>query len=675
MSGRITPRLAATALRELGFRQVSYYLWYQALLRCGALRWRTRQPSLAATRFRSEIETDALPPLPNPEALRDLLGQEGMRQLIEQAQEICAGKARLFGTIPAQLDFEPATPLAHWTDYALGRKPLPTEDIKLLWEPARFGWAVTLARAYHASRDEEYVEAFWRWTKRFVQANPPYLGLHWLSAQEAAIRLIILAFCYQVFRLSPRTTPERSTWLAQVIAAHAERIPPTLAYARSQNNNHLISEAAALFTAGLILPAHPRAAHWSALGRRWLRYALLSQIAPDGTYVQHSVNYHRLLLQLALWVSRLTDKENPTHAPQVRARLAAATRWLAALLDPGSGRVPNLGPNDGAYLLPLTNCPSDDYRPVYEAAACAFLDQGFPSFSPTSEMRLWLCAQSAEPRWFGVASRLTEDAAAMPTPHRLELAGHNSWAYFRLAQFHSRPGHADQLHVDLWWRGINLAQDAGSYLYNAPPPWDNSLARTAVHNTVMVDDQDQMRRVGRFLWLEQAQAALIEHQLAEDGAWERLVARHDGYRRLGVVHQRAVLAHREGRWEIEDLLQSSQRQSISSVRLARLHWLLPDYPWEIEITDGKINIRLDTPQGHVCLAVQADQGSHQPLPGSARIYRAGELLYGEGEASPILGWISRTYAHKIPALSLVYEIRHHLPLRFLSTWTLPCTSC
>ena len=33
----------------------------------------------------------------------------------------------------------------------------------------------------------------------------------------------------------------------------------------------------------------------------------------------------------------------------------------------------------------------------------------------------------------------------------------------------------DQLHLDLWWRGLNIAQDAGTYLYNADPPWDNPL--------------------------------------------------------------------------------------------------------------------------------------------------------------------------------------------------------
>ena len=43
---------------------------------------------------------------------------------------------------------------------------------------------------------------------------------------------------------------ERSDMAAKTIQAHAKRIMQTMIYARSQRNNHLLSEAAALMTAG-----------------------------------------------------------------------------------------------------------------------------------------------------------------------------------------------------------------------------------------------------------------------------------------------------------------------------------------------------------------------------------------------------------------------------------------
>ena len=159
-----------------------------------------------------------------------------------------------------------------------------------------------------------------------------------------------------------------------------------------------------------------------------------------------------------------------------------------------------------------------------------------------------MCAEPAQ------VSTLQEPISQQPSPLRLDHPRSASWAYLRLANFTSRPGHADQLHLDLWWRGYNLAQDAGTYLYNAPPPWDNALSRTKVHNTLTVDGLDQMTLAGRFLWLDWAQATLIEQAGGNGVDHPRLTARHDGYRRLGVTHQRSVACLPEGGWLVEDSL-------------------------------------------------------------------------------------------------------------------------
>ena len=101
-------------------------------------------------------------------------------------------------------------------------------------------------------------------------------------------------------------------------------------------------------------------------------------------------------------------------------------------------------------------------------------------------------------------------------PYILLNHQNGSWATIRVARFHSRPAHADQLHLDLWWRGINLAQDPGTYLYNSAPPWENSLTSALVHNTVTVDGQEFMLRAGRFLYLDWAQGKVIKSETDPD---------------------------------------------------------------------------------------------------------------------------------------------------------------
>jgi len=109
---------------------------------------------------------------------------------------------------------------------------------------------------------KKYPEAFWRYFDIFLEANPPCLGPNWTSGQEAALRLMAFVWAGQVFAAASASTPERLARLAQSVAAHAARIPPTFIYARSQQNNHLLIEAAGLFTAGLAIPEHPFATKW-----------------------------------------------------------------------------------------------------------------------------------------------------------------------------------------------------------------------------------------------------------------------------------------------------------------------------------------------------------------------------------------------------------------------------
>jgi hypothetical protein len=293
------------SLRELGLKSLGLYALYRLGLATGHYRQLTRRPPQEDSWILNPIL-----PLPSRNELLKVLGQDGQAQLLAEADEIVEGKVRLFGsdTVPLQLASEGK--LAHWTDYETGKASFPpTEfnDVKFIWEPARFGWAVPLGRAYLVRGDDRYAQSFWKNTENFLESNPPYLGPQWTSGQEVAIRLMALVWAGQVFAGSPESTPERKEKLSAAIAAHAERIPHTLVYARSQNNNHLVSEAAGLYTAGMALPDHPRSEAWRNEGWKWLEWAFRKQISKDGSYVQHSTNYHRLMLQVALWVWTLAN--------------------------------------------------------------------------------------------------------------------------------------------------------------------------------------------------------------------------------------------------------------------------------------------------------------------------------------------------------------------------------
>lgn len=678
--------LVVKALGELGPSQLGLFALYRFGLHTG---YYQRQLSASLTRLSSlnlgnHLKLHAcLPGLPDRESLFKLLGDQ-IAQVYQQADEIVREEVRLFGNPPVPLELSQPQPLKDWGCYELGRNQVSDQDIKFIWEPGRFGWAARLAMAYHLSHDERYTEAFWSYTDRFLISNPPFLGPHWSSAQEVAIRLVAFAFAIQIFIQSDHTSSERLDSLAKTIAIHAERIPPTLAYARSQNNNHLITEALGLYTASALLPEHPLAPKWHKLGWDWLQYAFQTQISPDGTYTQHSTNYHRLMLQAALWAFAVHDHsyKNEEIPQEMLSRLDASTHWLWKLVDPQSGRVPNLGHNDGAYILPLTVRPYYDYRPVIYAAAQTFLHSNLEPEGAWNDMGYWLCIPPDPNRTeigfnFWHETQNTKDLQTQ-SPYIIQNQGNASWATLRVAEFHSRPAHADQLHLDLWWRGLNLAQDPGTYLYNSPPPWKNSLTSALVHNTVTIDGQEFMFRAGRFLYLDWAQAKVASFQAYPDGSYNSLTAQHNGYRKINVLHSRKVTTYADGHWEVIDHLDGPP----GSLHSARLHWLLPDWEYEIlEASEKSIfpcfTVRIRSPYGWISLKI----GSSSPLENlqmhptiNVQLARAGTLLFGTGKISPIAGWTSPTYGDKIPALACILEVSKFFPIELKSEWILPSES-
>ncbi len=521
-------------------------------------------------------------------------------------------------------------PLYHWTLYETRQVSWGVEDVKYLWEPARFDWAVLLGWEYRQQGSEDDARLFWETAEEFCRTNPPNLGPHWTSGQEVALRLIALNCAAELFDRSPHTTESRRNWLQEVLAQHAARIPATMCYARAQNNNHLVSEAVGLYTAGVLLNTHTDAPDWRRLGWDAFNQAVKKQVSADGTYVQHSTNYHRLFLTLAVWMEHIARRAGENLPEATRKKLADATRWLAACVDLSSGLAPNLGHNDGARILPLAGGLFNDFRPTLQAAGWAFLNQ---HILPPGE---W----DSQATWLLGAPLSNANTLTSAEPLR---------TFLHCEHYSSRPAHADQLHLDLWFRGQNIALDAGTFQYNAAQPWENGLAHTRNHNTIEVDGQNQMTRAGRFLWLDWAQGLRLDSPFSNVQ-----IAEHDGYRRRGILHRRTVEQQSDGWLVHDDLLPAGGR---AAAHIFRIHWLLPDWEWEL---DGQV-LRLRGGDGPIRLEISLSEDSGRPL--EMQLIRAGKVLKGAPEEQPTLGWHSPTYGVKQPALSLRAAYSGFAPLR------------
>lgn len=621
------------SLRDLGIFKLVFFALYKAGLYSGY--YRRLLPSV-------QDQFDGMPALPGLDQFPQV-NQAQIAQAIDEAENVLQGFVRLFGGEIVELDLNAGASSKHWT--ALEKTPYEGE-IKTIWEPARFGWALALARAYAYTKNPVYARDFWNKTLHFLNAHPPNLGRQWQSAQEVAIRLMVLVFCDRVFADDPVSLKENRKRLWQAIAEHAKRIYWSLEYSLAQNNNHLLAESAGLFVASLYLPTHVNASNWYQIGWYWLNKGLQKQIAEGGTYMQHSVNYHRVMLQIALFADYIRRENHEIDWPiKTHVRLANAVRWLWGLTDPLTGQSPNLGANDGAYLFPLTAAPYNDFRPVVDAGARAFLGGSVYEQHEFKEMG----------DWFNLPSEPLPNRKQPKTLDMLRIDSGLGKAFLRIAQFIDRPSHADQLHADLWWDGVNIAADPGTYQYNGEPPWDNALMGTKVHNTLTIDDQDQMTRAGRFLWLDWAQAKVLAQDVGDDGKLVSVSATHNGYKRLGIEHQRTLTALKDG-WQITDRVLRIKRPNFQH-HFVCLTWLLPNWEWSLVLDN--------------CLKISGPKFSFElKIIGAddLNLVRAGETILGSIVPLPAWGWVSPTYLDKKPAIALIATKRGEPPFEIFSIW-------
>jgi hypothetical protein len=603
-------------------------------------------------------------------SIKKIIGPEGEAAVLAEAINTLEGNLPFFGALSFACGFPP-----HWfQNPATGQSVSPQQpwtemrfaspvygDLKFILEPSRFLFVYPLVRAYALTGDDRFAQAFWSSIEDWARHNPPMSGPLWICGQESSLRILSWSFALHGFLHSTSTTSERAGLLVSMIAAHAWRTAQTIGYARSQRSNHLISEAVGLWTTGTLYPELREAQLWRDLGTQLLREAALDQITPEGVSQQHSFHYQRMILHLLLWTLRLAEIHNAPLPEEIRQRTQAAYDFMSAWVDPVSGCVPNYGSDDGSLIFPLACSSYRDFRPLLQLSAAVLRRPALQS-GPWDEAAVW----------FGIEPWTAQQAAQerISAPHISAATGYfrlgdkQSWALIRAGNYTRRPFQADQLHMDLWWNGINLARDPGTYLYNGPAPWNNGFAGTAVHNTITVDRQDQMRRAGRFLWVDWAQASGRVYPSPNIRQEDCFEGEHDGYKHIGVMHRRMVRWLPECGWVIvDDLLGTGTHD-------ARLHWLLADLPREgKESADQTVlNFEGSRIRCNIFSSVRGD----------LRMVRAGkQLLRGAAskDLSPpelpdseaqLLGWQSPTYGDLQPAISLIYDTRARLPLRFVT---------
>jgi asparagine synthase (glutamine-hydrolysing) len=645
-------------LYELGPKGAAFRVAWEVSRRAGLYR-ATPIPEAAETGAFRDGWTAHLPfpdPLSVADCVRDRIPPASLRALHETAAQACLGRIECFGRWTADFG-DPirwhCNPLTgqEWPARAPSWRALTVQgsagDVKLAWEAARFPHAYHLARsaAFTPSLAPTLARALSRQICGFIESNPRGLGIHWASGQEIAFRLLAWLFAADTLLLRVGE-PELETLLRRALLAGAAHIENDLNYARlAVYNNHLLSEALALFAIGALLPDAPEARRWRDLGRRILDQQSSQQFYADGAYIQQSHNYHRVALLDLLWACAFSRSMGDRPSQCWLDAMDRSVEFLVPQQNPTDGQLPNYGANDGSKPGLFSTCDFNDFRPVLQTAHLLVRRQRLYDAGPWDEMAAWLLGPSAldEPI---APPRRTSRSFAHAGYHVLRGNHEKSFATFRCGSLLDRFSQIDMLHVDVWWRSLNVLVDAGSYLYNDRPEWHEHFMRTACHNTVAIDDRDQMLHFRQFKVLYRTRAKLLRFE--DNAEWALCAGEHYGYQRhVGrCVHARSVLFLKDDLWIVVDHVTGSGNHAV------RLHWLGGDFPCSYDAGAGRLTLR--TTAGDFFVKT-LDVGG-LPL--------AGDVVAGRN--SPPRGWLSRHYGEKVGVPSLGVAVNQALPVTLVS---------
>ncbi len=425
-------------------------------------------------------------------------------------------------------DFWHTDPLtgAVWA-HGAGQRPVyrpgnPTGDVRTLWELNRLQHLVALAVT--ATRDPgvapRATERLLAQLRSWYSANPFPWGANHASAMEEALRVIAVAHAFDLVR-NACDDPDRQLVTA-LLVTHAWHIERHVSL-YSSAGNHTIAEAVALLYLGALLPEHSNASRWQYTGLRLLRDEGPRQIRADGGSLEQASWYLLFVTELLTLAQALLARTGRPSVPEVDDAVHRATRHLTVLAG---------GARSAAGLPQIGDADDGRALSTYMPPPWADLDagKGKTALMPATGIRttsfegddqlLFLCKD------FGMAPNF----------------GHS---------------HADLLAVTLRWRGAPVLVDIGTYLYGGPPALRAYFRSTMAHNTVAIDDLDQARQAGPFLWRDPARCRRVTGGEEVDATWD--LAWHDGYCRLGIRHWRGVLYLRDSCVAVWDFIAGTRQ--------------------------------------------------------------------------------------------------------------------
>lgn len=454
-------------------------------------------------------------------------------------------------------------------------------DIKFVWEKSRFSWLLTMCR-YDYHFDEDHSEFVIEQILNWISKNPLNCGPNYKCSQETSIRILNWLFALNFYRKSKTLTEAKWNTIMTSIYWQTDHVMKNINFSRiAVRNNHAITETLTLYLMGLMFPMMKGASSWKKKGKKWFEQEIAYQVEDDGTFIQDSMNYHRVVIQLLTYAIALADKHDEKFSEYVYEKAYKSLNFLFQCQEPTNGWLPNYGNNDGALFFPMSDNDYRDYRPQLDALHG--LLTGKSLYDIHYEDRGWF--SRCEPKVRKLYQRIEKQYGLV----KFEKSGYylirekDTLSFIRCGLFKTN-GSTDQLHLDVWCKGQNVLMDGGSYMYNTDEATVRYFAGTEAHNTLMLGNYDQMQKGMRFIWFYPP--TLLSASMYEENDAYVFEGKVNVFKQIGdgITIQRVVKKKKGAPvWVITDIVEGAPAEMVKRQL------------WHIDLNhNDKLNLKIDS---------------------------------------------------------------------------------
>ncbi|RTY86073.1 alginate lyase family protein [Flavobacterium sp. RSP15] len=448
-------------------------------------------------------------------------------------------------------------------------------DIKYVWEKSRFPHVLTIMRYDYHFDDDHSVFVFSE-IESWIDANPINQGPNWKCSQEISLRLFNWMYALTFYKNSDALTEELWNKIQNTIYWSLHHVYHHIDFSRiAVRNNHAITETVALTISELLFPYIPETKKWAKEGRKWLEQEVAYQVYEDGTFLQFSMNYHRVLVQLFSLGISVTELHKKPFSEEFYIKAYKSLNFLYQCLQEENGELPNYGANDGALFFSFSNTAFRDYRPQLNTLHRILTKEKLYFDENINEDYNW-CQTEINDLKRKQPLKKQVGAMVFQNGGYYCCRTNKSFTFIRCGNHKDRPSHADNLHLDVWIKGNNVLRDSGTYKYNTEKKYQDYFTGSISHNTVLVANNSQMLKGNRFIWYYWSQALNASWTETEnDYIFEGTIS---GFRFINpkCAHTRIIKINKEKQaWEVTDEVAKTEGLIKSQI------WHHDDYLWQL----------------------------------------------------------------------------------------------